>query len=322
MSIPPPTLAIVIVTWNVRTLAVEAVRAALDDLKRAPFEGVVWVVDNDSRDGTPQAIRAEFPQVHLLEPGENLGFAAGNNAALRAIGFPQGNPASLPAYVLLLNPDTLVQPGALAAMLAGMQATGAGLAGARLVYGDGSFQHSAFRFPDVVQVIMDLYPVPARLLESRLNGRYPRHLYQSEAPFWIDFPLGASFLLRREVIQQTGLFDERFHLYCEEIDWAIRIHEAGWRAVCVPTAEIVHYGGQSTGQVRPQSVINLWSARLLLYRKHYSTLTNAVVRAIIRAGMNRAIRMLARDSSVDDDTRQALVAAYREVIQRTRSPDF
>jgi len=301
-------------------MVIGAVASTLDDLKRGSLEGTVWVVDNLSSDGTVPALRAQFEadeRFHLLEPGENLGFASGNNFALRAIGFPSS--INLPDYVLLLNPDTVIQPGAIGKLVEGLEASNAGLAGARLVYGDGAFQHSAFAFPGLAQLIMDLFPVPARLLESRLNGRYPRSLYQSQRPFEVDHPLGATFLLRREVISQVGMFDERFHLYCEEIDWAMRIHADGWRVVCVPAAEVVHFGGQSTSQVRPESVRNLWHARLQLYRKHYAPLKKMLAFSIVRAGMNRLIQQTARDSSQPENIREALVAAYRDVIRLTRT---
>jgi N-acetylglucosaminyl-diphospho-decaprenol L-rhamnosyltransferase len=314
-------LSIIIVAWNVRDLVIEAVASAHADLARSGMTGDIWIVDNASADDTTTALRKAFPEgcqppVHILESGDNLGFAGGNNHALRAIGFPDNS--NLPEFVLLLNPDTVVKPGALRALLEGVMASSAGLAGARLIYGEDSFQHSAFAFPGLMQLIIDLFPVPARLYESSLNGRYSRQLYAGTAPFEIDHPLGATFLLRREVIQQTGMFDEQFHLYCEEVDWAIRIKQAGWRAVCVPTAEVVHYGGQSTSQVRPQSIVNLWRARLQLYRKHYHTVKRSLAKIILRAGMNRLIQQTARDSSQDEDTRQALIKAYSQVIALTR----
>lgn len=315
-----PHLAIVIVTWNVRDLVLACLRSLFEDLTRTNAEASVWVVDNASTDGTAEAIRAAFPPyrhptLRLLASGENLGFARGNNLALRALGFPNGQ--DLPDYVLLLNPDTVVLPGALQALLDGIEASGAGLAGARLIYGDGSFQHSAFDFPGLAQLILDLFPAPGRLIESRLNGRYPRALYERGIPFEVGHPLGATFLLRREAIRQSGLFDEQFHLYCEEIDWALRIRAAGWKIVCVPSALVIHYGGQSTAQVRPQSVINLWTARLKLYRKHYGPLKRLLAVWIVRAGMNRLIKATARDSSRPEDERKALVDAYREVIRLT-----
>lgn len=311
-----PRLAIIIVTWNVHDLVLNCLRSVYADLERSGLNGSVWVVDNDSADGTAGAVCERFPAVNLLIPGENLGFARGNNLAMRAIGFPDG--PDLPDYVLLLNPDTLVQPGALPALIDGIESSGAGLAGARLVYGDGAFQHSAFVFPGLLQLVIDLFPVPGRLYESRLNGRYPRSLYAGERPFEVDHPLGATFLLRREVIQQVGMFDEQFYLYCEEIDWAMRIKAAGWKVVCVPSAEVVHYEGQSSGQVRPQSVLNLWTARLRLYRKHYSPLRRLLAVWILRAGMNRRIQATARDAAQSEADRKTLVDTYREIIRLSR----
>jgi hypothetical protein len=307
-------LAIVIVTWNVRELALDCLRSVTADFAHSQIKGTVWLVDNASTDGTSEAVRQQFPHTHVIDSGDNIGFAAGNNLALRALGFPDVRPDS-PPFVLLLNPDTVIQPGALRALLDGMESTGAGIGGARLTYSDGSFQHSTFAFPGLAQLLIDLFPVPARLHESRINGRYPRSLYQAGAPFQVDFPLGATFLLRREVIQQTGLFDEQFHLYCEEIDWAMRIQAAGWQAVCIPSAQVTHYGGQSTTQVRPQSIRNLWTARLLLFKKHYSPLRRQLAVRIVRAGMRRLIRLTAANDTYSDDERNALIAAYQAVIR-------
>lgn len=312
----PKRLSVVIVTWNVRELVLGCLESLYADLAALPFHSDVWVVDNASQDGTAEAVRARFPQTKLLEPGKNLGFAAGNNLALRQIGFPDG--VDLPDYVFLLNPDTLVRPGAVAALIGGLEQTQAGLAGARLVYGDGAFQHSAFRFPGLLQLVFDLFPFPARVYESRLNGRYPRALYDSGQPFPVDHPLGATFLLRREVITETGLFDERFWLYCEEIDWAMRIRAAGWQVVCVPAAEVVHLAGQSTGQIRPDALRRLWEARLRLYHKHYPPLKRALALWLVRLGMNRMIQRIARDSTLAEDQRQALVQACWDVIRASR----
>jgi N-acetylglucosaminyl-diphospho-decaprenol L-rhamnosyltransferase len=300
----------------------DAVASAAQDIARSDIDGDIWVVDNASSDGTSSALREAFPPdckptVHVLESGENLGFAGGNNFALREIGFP--NAANLPEYVLLLNPDTVVHPGALRALLDAARSDNAGLAGARLIYSDGSFQHSAFAFPGLMQLIFDLYPIPARLHDTSINGRYPRRLYAQSQPFQVDHPLGATFMVKREVIQQTGMFDEQFYLYCEEVDWGMRIKAAGWKAICVPTAEVIHYGGQSTSQVAPLSVINLWKARLLLYKKHYGLIKQALAKIIIRGGMNRLIQQTARDSSRSEESRRALIDAYTQVVKLTRT---
>jgi N-acetylglucosaminyl-diphospho-decaprenol L-rhamnosyltransferase len=310
-------LAIIIVTWNVRELALDCLESVFQELERGGLRGTVWVTDNASADGTAEAIRERFPEVRVLEPGENLGFAGGNNLALRQMGFPDGR--DTPPAVLLLNPDTLVRPGALRELLTrGLARPDVGLAGARLVYGDGAFQHSAFGFPGLAQLIIDLFPVPGRLYESRLNGRYPRALYAGKEPFEVDHPLGAAFLVRGEAIRGVGLMDEGYHLYCEEIDWAMRIHAAGWRAVCVPTAEIVHYEGQSTRQARPESIVRLWTARLRLYGRHYGPLRNRIARFVMRAGMRRVIRQTEGSTRLDEAARAALVEAYQTVLDVAR----
>jgi len=315
--VAPAELAIVIVTWNVRDLALACLRSVFDDAAASDLALRCVVVDNASSDGTASAIRREFPQAKLIEPGGNLGFARGNNAGIMALG--EADNSDFPRYVLCLNPDTVVRQGALRKLIKAMEESEAGLAGARLVYGDGSFQHSAFAFPGLAQLTIDLFPTPARIQESWINGRYPRRLYEGARPFKVDHPLGATFMVRREVIQQVGLFDEQFHLYCEEIDWAMRIRRAGWRTVCVPAAEVVHYGGQSTTQVKPQSALNLWTARLALYRKHYRPIKQRIAEIIVRAGMRRLIRETQLNESLDDASRGDLIDAYDRVIRLTRA---
>jgi GT2 family glycosyltransferase len=163
--------------------------------------------------------------------------------------------------------------------------------GAQLVYGDGSFQHGAFRFPGLGQLIVDLFPVPGRLYESSFNGRYPCAMYEKGEPFPVDHTLGATMMIRREAILQTGIFDEQYFMYCEEIDWSIRIRRAGWEIYSVPAAHVTHLAGQSTGQNHPHSQINLWRSRLRLYKKHDSPLKFQIARGLIRLGMRRQIAL-------------------------------
>ena len=169
-----PDLAVVIVSWNVRGLLAACLRSLFSDIERSNLQAQVWVVDNASADGTPEMVAEAFPAVRLIASRENLGFVRGNNLALREI--QNQSPAS--KYIWLLNPDTEVQPGATAALLSTLKADPqAGMAGPKLLYPDGSLQHSAFRFPGLVQLVFDLFSLPARLYDTRFNGRYPRRLY-------------------------------------------------------------------------------------------------------------------------------------------------
>lgn len=303
----PRDLAVVIVTWNVRELALNALRSLFTDLATSDLAADVHVIDNASSDGTADAIAAEFPLVKLTANRDNVGFAGGNNLAMRQIGF--GTAAnSLPSAIYLLNADTITQPGATRALYDALMAQPkVGLVGARLEYGDGSFQHSAFGFPGLRQLWVEFFPTPGRFIEGRFNGRYPRALYDTNQPFAVDSVLGATMMLRRDVIQQTGMFDEQFFMYCEEIDWAARIRQAGWQVQCVPSACVTHLSGQSTVQVRPRSVVDLWSSRLRLYRKHYPTWKFLLARAMVAVGM----RLKARQVPAGDG--EALLHAYQTV---------
>lgn len=278
-------LAVVIVTWNVRDLVQEALHSLYDDLKNSGLSAEVYVVDSASSDGTAEVIAQVFPQVKLTASAENLGFGRATNLGMHKAGF--GTPTA-PKAAYLLNPDTITKPGATRALYNALMADSkAGLVGAQLFYGDGSFQHGAFSFPGLRQLWVEFFWTPGRFIEGRFNGRYPRDLYQSGKPFEVDFTLGATMMLKREVIEQTGMFDEQFFMYGEEVDWAWRIHKAGWKALCVPSAHVVHLVGQSTGQVRVQSIINLWTSRLILFRKHYPAWKLALALRMIALGMQR-----------------------------------
>jgi N-acetylglucosaminyl-diphospho-decaprenol L-rhamnosyltransferase len=284
-------VSVVVVSWNVRELLARCLNSLFADLDASHLHARVIVVDNASRDGTPETIRAQFPRVELIARDDNLGFAAGNNVGLRACGFDTDNAALRPAACLLLNPDTEVQPGAIKTLLDTLYAQpDCSIITSRLSYGDGSFQHSAFHFPGLGQLYIDLFQVPGRLYESRWNGRYPRRLFEGNEPFEIDTPLGAVMLLRREAIEQVGLFDESFALYCEEIDWAARFKESGWKNLCVPTAHVVHHSGKSTSQVRVESFVKLWTSRYRLHTKHPQFAPLWLARRIVFAGMKRKLR--------------------------------
>jgi len=280
-------LVVLIVNWNVRELLRTCLNSVLIDLASSGLEAKVWTVDNASSDGSPEMLRTDFPQVRLVASQENLGFAGGNNLALRQI-----DATDPPRHTLLLNPDTEIRPGTLRTLFDFMENhPQVGVAGARLYYGDKSFQHSAFGFPGLWQILFDLYPLPGRLYQSRLNGRYPRRWYERGEPFPVDHPLGAAMMVRWQVIRQVGFFDQDFHMYCEEIDWCMRIKQSGWKIYCVPKAEITHYEGQSARQIRAESIVNLWRSRRRLYDKHYNPIKNWLAKRLVRAGMRFKIRM-------------------------------
>ncbi len=294
-------VAVIIVSWNVREYLADCLRSVCADLGRSQLQGKIIVVDNASTDGTVSLLRDLFPHVLVIANEENLGFAAANNQGMRAAA------EYMPHFYFLLNPDTFVRPGAIAELVNCLEERPqAGMAGARLMYGDGRFQHSAFYFPGLGQLMFDLLPMPARLYESRLNGRYSRRQYQPRRdPFPIDHPLGATMMVRSDVAESTEGLDESFHMFCEEIDWSWRIREAGWEIYVVPSAEIIHYAGESTSQVPATTVVNLWRSRAKLYRKHHSRLRLSVASRLVQRSMARKAH-----NAADPEMR----SAYQEVV--------
>ena len=311
-SLEPVTdLAIVSVSFNTRDLLADCLVSALAGLERSALSGELWVVDNASADGSADMIRQRFPAVRLVAHDHNIGFAAGSNLALTHLG------RSTPRHVLFLNPDTRVVGDALGQMVRFLDSTPqAGVAGARLVHGDGSFQHSAFALPGLLQILFDFFPVHPRLLESRLNGRYPRRLYQAGRPFAVDHPLGAALMIRAETLAQVGGFDERFFMYCEEVDLCRRVKAAGWGVYCVPQAEIVHLVAQSTRQFRDRMFVALWRSRFLMFDKHEGAPWRWVARRLVRLGLRAERRRAAaacRRGEISEAELQGRLTAYQEV---------
>lgn len=269
-------LAIVIVSWNVRDMLDACLTSLRQTMDTAGIEASVWVVDNASTDGSPALVCQRYPWVRLLAQTSNLGYVRANNLVMRQL-------SDATEYIWLLNPDTLVNADALVALLAFLKShPRAGLIGPKLLNADGSLQESAFRFPGLTQALYALNLMPRRFYYTGLNGRYPPALYAGTEPFPIDHPLGAAMIARAAAVQDVGLLDEGFFMYCEEIDWAWRMKKAGWERWLVPTAEITHYGGASSDQARPEATAYLWESRAYLYRKHQGPLTRAIVSAATR----------------------------------------
>jgi len=289
-------LGIVIVNWNVRDLLAKCLDSVYADLAASAgrLAGQVIVVDNGSTDGSAEMLRARFPDTPLIQ-AENGGMGGGNNLGLKQLGFglPPGGQHP-PGAALILNPDTVVRPGALLALVNFLRArTRAGVAAPKLLNPDGTLQHAGFRFPGVVQMALDLYPPPgrlSRLAQSPLNGRYPAARYAAGRPFAVEHTLGAAFAVRAEAMAECGLFDEAFPMYCEEIDWQWRLARAGWERWIVPEAEVVHYGGQSTAQVRAASFRHLWLSRRKLYERYHSPAMLRVLSPLVRSAMERRLR--------------------------------
>ncbi|HEX5166790.1 MAG TPA: glycosyltransferase family 2 protein [Thermomicrobiales bacterium] len=276
----PRDLAIVVVHWNVADLLVGCLRSIAAEVQRSGLSVSVTVVDCASPDERFREVVGAFDDVALLELAENRGYAAGCNAGIRSTGGEA---------VLLLNPDTEMLPGSLLTLWETLHvAPHVAMVAPLLLNPDRSVQSAGYRFPGVANVFFDLFPVHPRLVESPLNGRVP--VGDGVQPIRIDYPLGAAMLVRRAALDAVGLLDESYGMYSEEIDLARRLAEDDWTTLLAPAAQVVHYGGQSTGQ-RPDAMHEaLWNSRAIYYERYASPRQRAAIAALIRFGLGRGDR--------------------------------
>ncbi|NTW97601.1 MAG: glycosyltransferase family 2 protein [Oscillochloris sp.] len=324
-----PTLAIIIVSWNVRELLRQCLRSVGGSLAGSGLACEIIVVDNASADGTPEMLRAEFPEVRLIAPGANLGFAAGNNLALRAIMKNEewriekaGPILHSPDYVLLLNPDTEVVGDAIGRLVGELEARPELAAvGPRLHYGDGSVQPSRRRFPTRMTLLWESTPLERLWPGNPWARRYRCADVPDDVAQPVGWLVGAALLVRSSAIARAGLLDERFFMYSEELEWEYRLQNAKCRRasaiVYVPSAEVVHYEGKSSEQAIARRHINFGRSKLLLARMWFGWGFAGLLRAALRLGY--AYEIAVELSKLALGHRPALrrqrVKVYREVIR-------
>jgi GT2 family glycosyltransferase len=300
--------AVVVVSYETRDL----LRACLDSVL-AEEPAATVVVDNASRDGSAEMVRDLFPGVRLIANARNPGFGAAAN---------QGIAACDSRYVLLLNADTRLEPGALAALCRELDRhPGTAVAGPLLLNPDGSRQPSVFPFltPGVV-LAMNTYA--NRLV--RRAARF-RSVYEGAAAGNVPWVKGAALALRRAAFEAVGGFDEGYFLYAEEMDLCWRLRQAGWRVRFTPRARVVHEEGASTGRLRPEMAARLFNSVGRFHTLHSSPGTVARLRWAVRLAMAEHI---ARDTlksfwTRDPGRRRALgddLAVWRRVLEKETAP--
>jgi len=251
-------LTIITVNWNTRDLLVDCLNSIQENLDAAPTQQAeIFVVDNASSDSSAEAVRSSFPRVHLIENQDNVGFARANN---RAAELAQGK------YLLLLNPDTVLQPSAIKTMLAYLDNhSDVGAVGPRVVNPDGSVQISIYPQPTILREAWRLF----HLDRIFAYGSYSTSILNSESPRVIDILKGVCIMLRREIVQNLGLFDEQFFVFSEDFDLCVRIRKAGWQIHWLPKAVITHHESQSTKQIPDEMFLELYRNKVKFFRKHY-----------------------------------------------------
>jgi len=255
-----PLLSIIIVNYNVKDFLHQSLRSIQQATAGIPAE--IIVVDNGSRDGSVEMVAQQFPEVHLIRNRENAGFARANNQALREA---HGR------FVVLINPDTVVQEDTFQVLLRFFEAhPEAGMVGCRILNPDGSLQLACRRsIPTPWVAFTKLVGLSRLFPRSRLFGRYNLTYLDPGEITEVEAISGSFMMVRREVVEQVGMLDERFFMYGEDLDWCYRIRQAGWKIYYVPDTQIVHYKGASSQKARLDTLLFFYRAMLLFARKHF-----------------------------------------------------
>lgn len=263
-------LSILIVNWNTKDLVIRCVNSLLENAPKFDYE--VVVVDNASFDGSLVALREEFgenPKVKIIDAKQNLGFARGSNLAYKH---------SIGEYVFLLNPDTEVKTGAIQGLVEYLeQNLRVGIVGPKLLSPDGSRQESVRRFPDLWSSILFFSGLhrlvrPKKYLMTGFD-------YNSEAE--VDQIMGAALMTRKSIIEKLGLFDEKFYLWYEEVDFCYRVKRDSLKVMYYPRAEVMHRTAQSFSQLRVFKRKKTVAKSLIYYFKKNGSWFDVAVLSIV-----------------------------------------
>jgi N-acetylglucosaminyl-diphospho-decaprenol L-rhamnosyltransferase len=266
MDEPVAPVAVIVVSWNTRELLADCLASIADTGGGATIEMIV--VDNDSTDGSQAMVRERFPSVRLIANDRNRGFGAANNQAIATTDAP---------YVLMLNSDASLPPGALARLLERLEAEPrAGLVGAQLRYPDGTFQFSHARFPDLWQELLVLSGLGRWCYGPHYPSCGPDAAHGARVVDWVG---GACMLARRAALAAVGGFDEGYFMYGEEMDLCYALRAAGWQVWYEPAAWVEHHSGGSSRQSAETVEAQLYRGRLRFFRKHYGATATRLLAA-------------------------------------------
>ena len=251
-------VSIIIVNWNTKHLLQECLTSIYEQAGHVNYE--IVVVDNASTDGSAAMVKVKFPKVVLIENHENRGFAAANN---------QGMAIAKGRYVLLLNSDTLVLDQAITKTVSFADGNPkAAVVGCRVLNPDRTLQPTCFMFPSVPNMLLSSSYLYKLFPRSKLFGRERMTWWSRNDIREVDVVTGCFMLVRRQAIEDVGMMDERFFMYGEETDWCYRFRQAGWKILFTPNPEVVHVGGASTKQMKPEMVLQKRASILLFLKKH------------------------------------------------------
>ncbi|MFI5151225.1 MAG: glycosyltransferase [Bacteroidia bacterium] len=254
-------LSVIIVNYNVQHFLEQCLHSVKKALRNV--DGEVIVVDNNSVDGSVQMVRTKFPEIRLMVNKQNTGFSHANNQAIRE---SSGN------YILLLNPDTVVEEDTFEKVLKFMNAhPEAGGLGVQMLDGKGNFLPESKRgLPTPLVAFCKIFGLASLFPRSRLFGRYHLGYLDKNKTNEIEILSGAFMLMRKTALDKVGLLDEDFFMYGEDIDLSYRILKGGYKNYYFPETRIIHYKGESTKKSSVNYVFVFYRAMIIFARKHFS----------------------------------------------------
>ena len=281
-----PTLHVVVV--NYRTAGMT--RDTIEHLQASGIhdrELVIWLVDNGSRDDSPQQLQAAFPGIRHITSQHNLGFAGGNNLALAEIASHDNDGDRHNTLVLLLNSDVQVEPDAVQQCVTFMdQHPEAGVVGPRVLLPDGSLDLACRRgFPTPVNAFWKLSGLAKRFPDNPRFAGYNLTYLPEDQTAEVDSVGGAFMLVRLAAIDEVGLLDDRFFMYGEDLDWSYRIKAAGWRIWYYPEARVVHLKSASARRQSRRMIYEFYRAMWLFHAKHYAQRTPVLINGLVMIGI-------------------------------------
>ena len=248
-------VTVVIVSYNTEDILRHCLQALFTH--SAGIEMEVFVVDNNSADGSCGMVQKEFPAVRLISNSKNVGFAAANNQAFR---LASGR------YIILLNPDAYLQPLSIRKGIDFMDDTvQCGLCGGKIISPEGRLEPSARRFPSALSKLLTLSSISGKFSNSPILNRHEFGGFAHDHPMEVDWVPGTFTIVRKEMLDSIGFFDERFYLYYEDTDLCLRAKKAGWKVYFIPFAEVMHIGGASS-KTRKEKTFDNKAAQILSFR--------------------------------------------------------
>ncbi len=285
-------LSIIIVNYNTCNLLRDCLTSIDNSQGNLRFK--VIVVDNASADGSVEMVQTEFLHVEVIASQVNGGFAFANNLGLRRAGFDNNGSfkSQAPRYALLLNPDTVLPPPALADMIRFMdEHPEAGAAGPKLVRLDGSLDLACRRaFPSPEVSFYRMIGLSKLFPRHRLFGRYNVTFADPDELIEVDSVVGAFMMVRREAIVQVGLLDETYFMYGEDIDWAYRIKANGWKIYYNPAVTVTHVK-RAASRHSTKARVEFYRAMDIFYRKFYADKTPFWLHSLVVVGINLPWRL-------------------------------